>query len=198
MPSLRPSLPAPSKPSCSLLPFLTPAGARRRESYSPSTLQPFHQRQSEAVQAARFIQAKGGQQQQLPAALPASSHQHRASSPARAIASPGQNPPAWGWDRPPGTSIAQYLQNLRPLPTSPPQVHTHEQRSQPVVPGLGGSLLLPQPRRGSRGNAKGMLCPARKHGRSQAAERNQETARSTAPKICATNTCILLHMFKPN
>lgn len=119
-------------------------------------------------------------------------------SPARAIASPGQNPPAWGWDRPPGTSITQYLQNLRPLPTSPPQVHTHEQRSQPVVPGLGGSLLLPQPRRGSRGNAKGMLCPARKHGRTQAAERNQETVRSTAPKICATNTCILLHMFKPN
>lgn len=65
-----------------------------------------------------------------------------------------------------------------PPPHLPP-VHTHEQA---VVPGLGGSLLLPQPRRGSGGSAKGMLCPVRKHGRTQAGERNQETARSTAPK----------------
>lgn len=69
-----------------------------------------------------------------------------------------------------------------PRPHPCPPLRTHEQRRQPAVPGLGGSLLLPQPRRCSRGSAKGMLCPARKHGRTQAAERNQEAARSTAPK----------------
>lgn len=47
---------------------------------------------------------------------------------------------------------------------------------QPVVPVLGGS------RHGSRGRAEGMLCPARQHGGTQAGERDQEAARSTAPQ----------------
>lgn len=53
--------------------------------------EPFHQHQPAAVRAARFSQAKGGQQQ-LPAALPASSRQRRASSLARAA--PGPSPAA--------------------------------------------------------------------------------------------------------
>lgn len=56
-----------------------------------------------------------------------------------------------------------------PQPTSP--LRTHEQRRQPAVPGLRGSVLLPQP----RGSAQGMLRPARKHGDTRAG-RNRETA----------------------
>lgn len=58
----------------------------------------------------------------------------------------------------------------------PPQIHTQQQGMQPVVPVLGGS------RHGSRGRAEGMLCPARQHGGTQAGERDQEAARSTAPQ----------------
>lgn len=197
MPSLRPSLLALSKPSCSLLPFLTLPRAHQRESYSPSTPQPFHQRQSEACPGSEVYSSKrrAAAAACSPACLlpPApgiqpSPHHRR----------PGQSPPAWGWDRPRVASITRCLRSLRPPPCLPP-VHTHEQRSQPVVPGLGRSLLLPQPRHGSRGSAKGMLCPARKHGRTQAAERNRETARSTAPKSVRqthASYCICLNQIK--
>lgn len=81
---------------------------------------------------------------------------------------------------------------------SPPPVHTHEQRSQPVVPGLGGSLRLPQPRRGSRGSAKGMLCPARKHGGTRGSREEPGDGWEHGSEICVTNTCISSHRFKPN
>ena len=157
--------------------------------------QPLHPRQSEAVQAARFSQAKGGQQQ-LPAALPASSHQRRAPSPARAIAHRGRahlhglGLSPRGQHRPgPPEPASPSVSPPGPYPRAMESACSPQARRVSPAPAASAGLWGKRPRD---------ALPSEEAWSHPGSREEAGDCSEHGSKICATNTRTLSHMFKPD
>jgi len=193
-PSL-PTLPALSKPSCHLLPFVPPAGARRRESYSPSTRSPSTRASQKLSRQRGLVKQKEGSSSCLQPCLPPPTS---AGHPAQPAPSPtGAEPTCMGWDRPRGASIAWGLRRTASPSVSPPGPYPRAMESA-CSPRARRVSPAPAASAGLWGKRPRDALPSEEAWSHPGSREEAGDCSEHGSKICATNTRTLSHMFKPD